>query len=112
MRDTQLRSISTPRRERRAHRRAILDPLPVRGLIHPLRKTLEVFALEPDGRWKLLDVHQGAKRVRVEPFAALKLDLALLWPEDEAEDEEEEVDGPVIHHLPRAIARVPRPQSS
>lgn len=64
-------------------------------LIHPIRRTLEVFALDPSSRWTLLAVHQGDKRVRAEPFEALELDLAVLWPEDDvAVDDEEEDDAP------------------
>jgi hypothetical protein len=56
-----------------------------------------VFSLDLDGHWKLLDVHGGAKRVRADPFAALELDLALLWPDEEEArelEEEEEVAAP------------------
>jgi Uma2 family endonuclease len=47
-------------------------------LVDPLLQTLEVFQLE--GRaWMLVSVHRGASRVAAPPFAALELDLALLW---------------------------------
>jgi Uma2 family endonuclease len=59
-------------------------------LIHPLRRTFELFALDADHRWTLLAVHRGAKRVRAEPFAELDLDLSLLWPDDEVDEDEEE----------------------
>jgi LSD1 subclass zinc finger protein len=61
-------------------------------LIHPLRQTLEVFALDPDGCWKLLAVHQGAKRVRCAPFAELELELTLLWPEEEQGSDDQDGD--------------------
>jgi Uma2 family endonuclease len=61
-------------------------------LVHPIRRTFESFALDPDGRWKVLEVHHGAKRVRAEPFAELELDLALLWPDEEAPEEAAEED--------------------
>ena len=58
-------------------------------LIHPIRRTFEVFVLGGDGRWTVLAVHQGAQRVRADPFAELELDLSLLWPDDdEAVDDE------------------------
>jgi Uma2 family endonuclease len=47
-------------------------------LVDPLLQTLEVFRLEGE-RWMLVGVHRGAARVGIEPFAAVELDLALLW---------------------------------
>lgn len=47
-------------------------------LVDPLEQTLEAFRLE-HGRYVLLGVHHGAARVRVEPFDAIELDLAILW---------------------------------
>jgi Uma2 family endonuclease len=47
-------------------------------LVHPVRRTLEVFRL-CRGRWRALATHQGDERVRAEPFEALELDLTLLW---------------------------------
>jgi hypothetical protein len=47
-------------------------------LVHPRRRTLEVFALE-DGRWLAIAVHKDDDRARVVPFDAIELDLALLW---------------------------------
>jgi len=40
--------------------------------------TLEVMRLH-QGKWLLLGVHCDDQRVRVEPFEAIELDLALLW---------------------------------
>src|SRR5262249_53550756 len=47
-------------------------------LIHPIRRTLEVFRLYR-GRWRAIATHQDNERIQVEPFEALKLDLSLLW---------------------------------
>lgn len=47
-------------------------------LIHPIRRTLEVFRLYR-GKWRAVATHQGNERVHAEPFEALKLDLSLLW---------------------------------
>jgi Uma2 family endonuclease len=47
-------------------------------LVDPDLLTLEVYRFE-DEAWSLLDVHQGARTVRAEPFEALKLELGALW---------------------------------
>ena len=47
-------------------------------LIDPVVKTLEVLRLEQDA-WRLLGVWANDERLRVEPFDAIELDLALLW---------------------------------
>jgi Uma2 family endonuclease len=47
-------------------------------LVDPLRQELEVYALE-GSRWERRDTHTGQEQVRVEPFEALALELALLW---------------------------------
>ncbi|MGK4004362.1 Uma2 family endonuclease [Sorangium sp. So ce1036] len=47
-------------------------------LINPVAQTLEVYRLD-DGRWSLLDTHEGDEAVRAEPFDALELPLAALW---------------------------------
>jgi len=49
-------------------------------LVNPLPRTLEVYRLA-EGRWLLLATHEGAARVRAEPFDAVELDLAPLWGE-------------------------------
>ena len=48
-------------------------------LISALTRSLEVFRLGK-GSYELIATHTGEARVRVEPFAELRLDLAALWP--------------------------------
>ncbi len=52
-------------------------------LLHPIRRTLEVFRRGPDGLWVLLGVHHGSATVRAEPFDAVDLDLSTLWTDVE-----------------------------
>jgi Uma2 family endonuclease len=47
-------------------------------LIDPLLQILEVYRRQ-DSKWVLLDVHQGDLKVRAEPFAAIEIDLTVLW---------------------------------
>jgi hypothetical protein len=47
-------------------------------LVHPRRRTLEAFRLH-EGKWLTLAVHKDTDRVRIEPFDAIELDLAMLW---------------------------------
>jgi Uma2 family endonuclease len=47
-------------------------------LLHPLRHTLEVLALE-SGVWAELAVHEGRGLVRAPPFDAVELMLGALW---------------------------------
>lgn len=47
-------------------------------LVDARERTLEVMRLH-EGKWLLLGIHRDDQRVRVEPFEALELDLALLW---------------------------------
>jgi Uma2 family endonuclease len=47
-------------------------------LVDPRTRILEVFRLEGAG-WLLVGAWEGAASVRAEPFAALELDLGLLW---------------------------------
>ena len=47
-------------------------------LVNPTVQTLEVFRCEA-GRWVLLATHEGAARVRAEPFHAVELEQASLW---------------------------------
>jgi Uma2 family endonuclease len=49
-------------------------------LVNPMVRTLEVYRLA-EGRWLLLATHEGAAKVRAEPFDAVELDLAPLWGE-------------------------------
>jgi hypothetical protein len=50
-------------------------------LVNPAARTLEVYRLA-EGRWLLLATHEGAARVRAEPFHEIELDLAPLWGEE------------------------------
>jgi Uma2 family endonuclease len=47
-------------------------------LVHPIRRTLEVFRLHR-GKWRAVATHQADAQVHAEPFEAIELDLALLW---------------------------------
>jgi len=49
-------------------------------LIDPIGRTLEARRLE-DGRWTSVATHIGNESVRLEPFEAVDLPLALLWGE-------------------------------
>jgi Uma2 family endonuclease len=48
-------------------------------LVDPIQKTLEALRLQ-DGAWVIAEVRRGDEVVRVQPFAALELELSLLWP--------------------------------
>ena len=48
-------------------------------LVNPSSETLEVYALR-DGVWTLASTHVGRTIVRAQPFDAIELDLAALWP--------------------------------
>jgi Uma2 family endonuclease len=52
-------------------------------LIDPLARSLDVFRREQT-LWALLGTFVDQDRVRAEPFEAVEIDLALLWPEPEA----------------------------
>jgi Uma2 family endonuclease len=47
-------------------------------LLDPIARTLEVLALDGD-RWVVAAVLTGSDAVRVEPFAAIEIDMARLW---------------------------------
>ena len=47
--------------------------------IDPVEQTLEVYRLGDDHRWLDVRLFQADARVRLEPFAAIELDLAALW---------------------------------
>ncbi|HEX5748064.1 MAG TPA: Uma2 family endonuclease [Archangium sp.] len=47
-------------------------------LVDPLRRALEVYALD-GGHWKTLGTHAGQAYVHAEPFTPLRLELGLLW---------------------------------
>lgn len=53
--------------------------VPHAWLIDPVLRTLEVFALDVDRRYKLVTVARDGAKLRVPPFEALELDLAGLW---------------------------------
>ena len=48
-------------------------------LLDPIVRTLEVLRLEA-GCWVLIATHTDADVVRAEPFEAIAIDLASLWP--------------------------------
>jgi Uma2 family endonuclease len=48
-------------------------------LVNPLERMVEVFRLDGDG-YRLVVTRGGDDRVRLEPFAAVELELAALWP--------------------------------
>jgi len=47
-------------------------------LVDPLRRTLEVLALE-SGRLQQIEAHHGGASVRANPFGAIALELHALW---------------------------------
>jgi Uma2 family endonuclease len=47
-------------------------------LLDPLRRTLEVLSLE-SGAWVEFAAHEGSRGVRAPPFAAIELELGVLW---------------------------------
>lgn len=47
-------------------------------LVDPVTQTLEVFGLD-SGRWTLVGTWRDDAKVRVEPFAAVELELGALW---------------------------------
>jgi Uma2 family endonuclease len=47
-------------------------------LVNPVARTLEVLRLE-QGRWVLVDARAEGSGLRLEPFDAVDLDLALVW---------------------------------
>ena len=52
-------------------------------LLDPIVRTLEVLRLE-NARWVLLATHSDTDVVRVEPFEAIEIELAALWPDPPA----------------------------
>jgi len=53
-------------------------------LVDPGMRTLEVYRLEAQ-RWVVLSTHGGNEMIRVEPFAAIELDLDRWWLESEGQ---------------------------
>jgi len=49
-------------------------------LVDPLERVVEVLRLDGDG-YRLVTTRGGTDRVRLEPFAAVELELDALWPE-------------------------------
>ena len=47
-------------------------------IVDPIARTLEVYRLNGE-HYLLTSTHEADERVRVEPFDAIELDLALLW---------------------------------
>jgi Uma2 family endonuclease len=47
-------------------------------IIDPIAHTIEVLRLE-DQRWLIVAAHDGEEVVRIEPFDAIDIELALLW---------------------------------
>jgi len=66
----------------RARKMAIYaaERVPHAWLIDPLARTIEARRLE-NGRWATVATHVGSEVVRLEPFEAVELSLALLWGE-------------------------------
>lgn len=76
-----------------------------------IRRTLEVFALGASRKWTMLDVHQGEKRVRAEPFNAVELDLSVLWPTEEDGLDEDDEDSDDITPVPTSRSKRMRPKA-
>ena len=53
-------------------------------LVDPLERMIEVYRLDGDG-YRLVVTRGGADRVRLEPFAAIEIELDALWPTPPAE---------------------------
>lgn len=48
-------------------------------LVDPIARSLEVYALGDEGRWREVRGHHGDERVRAAPFDAIEIELAGLW---------------------------------
>ena len=48
-------------------------------LVNPILRTLEILRLE-DGRWVVVATHGGDEEIHAEPFDAIVLELARIWP--------------------------------
>jgi Uma2 family endonuclease len=72
-------SPSTEKRDRAAKLSIYArEHVPHAWLVNPVQRTLEVLRLVAD-KWLTVAVHLDDQRVRAEPFAAIELDLAILW---------------------------------
>jgi Uma2 family endonuclease len=52
-------------------------------LVDPLERMVEVYRLDGDG-FRLVVTRGGTDHVRLEPFAAIEVELEALWPNPEA----------------------------
>ena len=48
-------------------------------LLDPIARVLEVYTLDPQGRWSEPVIHRDVEVVRAAPFEAIELDLSALW---------------------------------
>lgn len=48
-------------------------------LVDPIAKSLEVYTLGDERKWRVVRTYEGDRRVRAEPFDAIELDLAAMW---------------------------------
>lgn len=48
-------------------------------IIDPVARTLEAYRLDADGTWRVAGTYGGDAAIRVEPFAAIELELGALW---------------------------------
>jgi Uma2 family endonuclease len=48
-------------------------------LVDPIKKTLEVYALDKGRQWVAAGVYRADARIRAAPFGAVELELAALW---------------------------------
>jgi hypothetical protein len=55
------------------------EGVPHAWLVDPIKRTMEVYTLLAGRRWSDPVLHRGNAKVRVAPFEAIELDLALLW---------------------------------
>jgi Uma2 family endonuclease len=53
--------------------------VPYAWLVDPIARTLEVYVLGANRKWKRPTIHRDDARVRVAPFDAIELNLAKLW---------------------------------
>jgi Uma2 family endonuclease len=55
--------------------------IPYAWVIHPIARTLEVFTLQSE-HWVLEGVYGGEDKIRAVPFAAVEIDLTIIWGHD------------------------------
>ncbi len=61
------------------------EQVPHVWLVHPTDRTVEVYRLDGDG-YRLVVTRGGDQVVRLEPFAAIELELSALWPQPPESD--------------------------